>query len=51
MSTTKCIKKVKGKVKLTVLLLCSAAIAKPKAMRSRIKTAIKSNLEAMDIWS
>lgn len=32
---------------LTVLLLCSAATAKPKAMTSKMNTKAKTNLEAM----
>lgn len=34
---------------LTVLLLCSAPMAKPKAMMSKMKTEINTNLEAMDM--
>lgn len=35
------------KKELTVLLLCSAATAKPKAIKSKIKTIILSTLEAI----
>ena len=45
--TVKCMKK--KIVILTVLLLCSAPMAKPKAMMSKMKTEINTNLEAMDI--
>lgn len=33
---------------LTVLLLCSAPTAKPKAIKSKMNTVINTNLEAMD---
>ena len=34
---------------LTVLLLCSAATAKPKAIKSKMKTMMSISLEAMDL--
>ena len=34
---------------LTVLLLCSAPTAKPKAIKSKMNTVINTNLEAMDM--
>lgn len=36
-------------MKLTWLRLCSAATAKPKAIRSRMKTMMSKSLEAIEV--